>query len=171
MSTHDHHLCHAAGGFQTSPYNSATVVVVDAVGEYATASIYSAEYKNGRAAYQRLWSQSYPHSIGLFYSAVTERCGLRPGDEEYITMGMAAWGNPIYVDYLRDRSIADAEACLFKENLHTGFGELLPGACAEDIAASAQVLTEELLSNIMHRARKLGSSSNLVYSGGVALNC
>lgn len=173
ISTWDHHLSHAAAGFQTSPFQDATVVVVDAIGEFATASIYSAEYDGrGRAAYQRLWSQSYPHSVGLFYSAVTQRCGLRPLDEEYITMGMAAWGEPRYVDYMRDRSIADAEACLFRDNLHTGLGaDYLPGAGVEDIAASAQVLTEELLTHIMRRARALGRSSNLVYQGGVALNC
>jgi carbamoyltransferase len=84
-------------------------------------------------------------------------------DEEYITMGMAAYGEPVYVDELRS---------LLSENLHTGIDpEFLLGADNEDIAASAQVITEQLIYNIMLYARNFGFSSNLVYQGGVALNC
>jgi carbamoyltransferase len=164
ISTYNHHLSHAAAGFQTSPYNRATVVVIDAIGEFDTVSIWAAEYNNtGRATYKKLWGQRYPHSVGLFYSAVTERVGLHPMDEEYITMGMAAWGEPQYVEELRP---------LLSENLHIGIdSEFLSGASNEDIAASAQVLTEELIYNVMRRAREFGWSSNLVYMGGVALNC
>ena len=97
VTTHNHHRSHAAAGFQTSPYNRATVVVIDAIGEWDTISIWGAEYVKGRARYHRLWRQRYPRSIGLFYSAVTERIGLRPLDEEYITMGMAAWGQNILI--------------------------------------------------------------------------
>jgi len=93
LNSYNHHLCHAAAGFQTSSYDRATVVVIDAVGEFETITIWAAEYnRNGVATYKRLWRQNYPHSIGLFYSAITSRVGLRPLDEEYITMGMAAWG-------------------------------------------------------------------------------
>ena len=71
-STHNHHACHAAAGFQTSPYDRATVVVIDAVGEFDTITIWAAEYDSkGMAKYQKLWAQHYPHSIGLFYSAAT----------------------------------------------------------------------------------------------------
>ena len=64
----NHHLSHAAGGFQTSPYDRATVVVIDAIGEWDTISIWGAEYdRTGRARYRRLWAQRYPHSLGLFY--------------------------------------------------------------------------------------------------------
>jgi carbamoyltransferase len=163
-STHNHHLSHAAAGFQTSPYDRATVVVIDAIGEFDTISIWGAEYdKLGTATYKKLWGQRYPHSIGLFYSAVTQRVGLHPLDEEYITMGMAAWGEPRYVEDLRP---------LLSENLHTGIDpEFLSEATNEDIAASAQVLTEQLIYNIMLYARNLGWSANLVYMGGVALNC
>ena len=159
-----HHLSHAAAGFQTSPFERATVVVIDAVGELDTATIYAAEYDAaGRAQYRRLWRQRYPRSVGLFYSAVTQRVGLHPMDEEYITMGMAAYGNPCYTDELRT---------LLADNLHVGIDpEFLAGARDEDIAASAQVITEELIYNIMRRARDFGWSSNLVYQGGVALNC
>ena len=159
-----HHLSHAAAGFQTSAFDRATVVVIDAVGEFDTASIYGAEYdRQGRARYRRLWVQRYPRSIGLFYSAVTERVGLHPMDEEYITMGMAAYGDACYVEELRS---------LLEENLHIGIDpEFLPTARNEDIAASAQVLTEELIYTIMRRARDFKWSTNLVYQGGVALNC
>jgi carbamoyltransferase len=159
-----HHLSHAAAGFQTSPYDRATVVVIDAIGEFDTVTIWGAEYdKLGKATYKKLWGQHYPHSIGLFYSAITQRIGLHPLDEEYITMGMAAWGEPQYVEDLRP---------LLSENLHIGIDlEFLSKASNEDIAASAQVLTEQLIYNIMRRARELGWSSNLVYMGGVALNC
>lgn len=160
----NHHLSHAAAGFQTSPYEHATVVVIDAIGEWDTISIWAAEYdKTGRAKYRRLWRQRYPHSIGLFYSAVTGRIGLRPLDEEYITMGMAAWGQPRYVDTMR---------ILSKENLHIGIDPMfLNHAPDVDLAASAQAVCEELIYNVMQRARNFEWSSNLVYMGGVALNC
>jgi carbamoyltransferase len=164
IKSYNHHLSHAAAGFQTSPYNRATVVVIDAIGEFDTVSIYGAEYdETGQAIYKKLWGQKYPRSIGLFYSAITQRIGLHPLDEEYITMGMAAWGEPRYVEELRP---------LLSENLHIGIDpEFLSGATNEDIAASAQVLTEQLIYNIMLYAKNLGWSTNLVYMGGVALNC
>jgi len=163
VSTHSHHLSHAAGGFQTSPFDRATVVVIDAVGEWDTATIWSAEYVNGRAQYRRLWRQLYPRSIGLFYSAVTEHIGLDPQNEEYITMGMAAYGNASYSNQLQ---------AVAQENLHAGLCQtFLPGARKQDIAASAQVVCEEMIYSIMHQARSFGWSTNLVYSGGVALNC
>ena len=160
----NHHLSHAAAGFQTSPYDRATVVVIDAIGEWDTISIWGAEYDpTGRATYKRLWRQRYPHSIGLFYSAITSRIGLRPLDEEYITMGMAAWGEPKYIDTMRDLS---------KENLHIGIDPtFLPTARDVDLAASAQSVVEELIYSVMQRARAFNWSLNLVYMGGVALNC
>ena len=159
-----HHLSHAAGGFQTSPFDRATVVVVDAVGEFDTATIWGAEYDSkGQAQYRCLWRQRYPRSIGLFYSAITQRLGLRPLDEEYIVMGMAAYGRPCYTEAVRT---------LLNENLHIGIGyPFLPQAADEDIAASTQVVAEQLIYSIMHRARSFGWSKNLVYQGGVALNC
>jgi carbamoyltransferase len=164
ISTYNHHLSHAAAGFQTSPYDRATVVVIDAIGEFDTVTIWGAEYNaQGRAVYKRLWRQQYPHSIGLFYSAITQRVGLHPMDEEYITMGMAAWGQPRYVEQCRE---------LLKDNLHIGIdADWLESASNEDIASSAQVLTEELIYTIMRRAQAFDWSSNLVYMGGVALNC
>ena len=164
IRSYPHHLSHAAAGFQTSPFERATVVVIDAIGEFDTATIWGAEYDGkGRAVYRRLWHQGYPRSIGLFYSAVTQRIGLHPMDEEYITMGMAAYGEPVYVEELKS---------LLNENLHTGIDpDWLLGAEPADIAASAQVVCEQLIYTIMRRARDFGFSTNLVYQGGVALNC
>jgi len=174
IKNYNHHLCHAAAGFQTSPYQIATVVVIDAVGEWDTVSIWGAMYdKNFKATYKKLWSQSYPHSIGLFYSAITQRIGLHPLDEEYITMGMAGWGTPKWTKVMRDVLIEqDPTQIRFRSNLHTGLDpEFLGGASNEDIAASAQQLTEYLIHQVMTRARSFGWSDNLVYMGGVALNC
>jgi carbamoyltransferase len=164
IQTYNHHLCHAAAGFQTSPYDRAICVVIDAIGEFDTISIWGAEYdKTNQAQYRKLWSQSYPRSIGLFYSAITQRLGLHPLDEEYIVMGMAAYGQPRYVEECR---------ALLEDNLHIGIDpDWLWAAPNEDIAASAQVLTEELIYSVMRRAQKFGWSTNLVYQGGVALNC
>ena len=166
---HGHHLSHAAAGFQTSPYDRATVVVIDAIGEWDTASIWSAEYVNGRAKYKKLWSQKYPHSLGLFYSAMTQRAGLKPLDEEYILMGMAAYAMydaSMYGDFVRD-----AHNLNFRQNLHLGCEEYRPELDEFKIAASAQYTLEQCLHNVMLRAEEIGRSPNLVYMGGVALNC
>ena len=169
----NHHLSHAAAGFQTSPYSRATVVVIDAIGESDTISIWAAEYdKTGKAQYKKLWGQRYPHSIGLFYSAMTKRVGLRPLDEEYILMGMAAYGRPAWEDHIKHSLIHNEWDMTFKTNLHTGVGDnFLTGADDYDIAASAQAVVENLIYNIMLRAKKFNWSNNLVYMGGVALNC
>jgi carbamoyltransferase len=173
VSSHNHHLSHAAGGFQTSPYDRATVVVIDAIGEWDTISIWGAEYdRTGQAQYRRLWSQQYPHSLGLFYSAITQRVGLHPLDEEYITMGMAAYGRDSYHPVMEAVLIRDPDEIEFGQNLHTGVSNDFMGSLSnEDIAASAQTMLERLIGNIMQRARDFKWSTNLVYQGGVALNC
>ena len=166
---HGHHKSHVAAGFQTSPYDRATVVVIDAIGEWDTASIWHAEYVNSKAVYKKLWSQKYPHSLGLFYSAMTQRAGLKPLDEEYILMGMAAYAPydaNMYGDFLEH-----AHDLKFKQNLHVGCDEYHPGMTDFEIAASAQYTLEQCLHHIMLRAEEIGKSKNLVYMGGVALNC
>lgn len=168
-----HHLSHAAAGFQTSPFERAAVVVIDAIGELDTTSIYRAAYDDqGRARYERMWRQGYPHSIGLFYSAITQAVGLKPMDEEYITMGMAAYGSRLGAGWMREQFVSDISTARFKKNLHIGFDEHeLSFTHAEDLAASAQELTEQLLDKIMYRARAITGCDDLVYMGGVALNC
>ena len=169
----NHHLSHAAGGFQSSPYDRATVVIIDAIGEWDTISIWGAEYdKKGQARYRRLWSQRYPHSLGLFYSAITKRVGLHPLDEEYITMGMAAYGDDHYHDLMEAVLITDPDTVKFKQNLHAGVSDTFMGGLDHvDIAAAAQRMLERLIGNVMRRARDFKFSTNLVYQGGVALNC
>lgn len=173
LRNYNHHLCHAAAGFQTSGWQHATVVVIDAVGEWDTVSIWAANYDQSHCArYKKLWSQRYPHSIGLFYSAATHKVGLRPLDEEYILMGMAAYGQRSSDIDMRRDLVSDAWEIKFRQNLHTGFdSDYLHGVDHMDIAANAQDLVEDLVMNVMRRARALGHSNNLVYMGGVALNC
>jgi carbamoyltransferase len=171
--TYNHHLSHAAAGFQTSPFDRATVVVIDAIGEWDTISIWAAEYdRKGRAQYRKLWSQRYPHSIGMFYSAMTKHVGLKPMDEEYIMMGMAAYGKVHWDNLMKARYVANESTAEFKENLHIGVNSTEWTSTENfDIAAGAQSLTENLIYNIMRKARDFGFSTNLVYMGGVALNC
>jgi carbamoyltransferase len=168
-----HHLSHAAAGFQTSPFQDACVVVIDAVGEMDTISIWEARYDDyGRAKYKLQWRQGYPHSIGLFYSAVTKAVGLKPMEEEYITMGMAAYGSNLGTAYLMDQVVTDRDEIEFYKNLHIGFDDTETiGLGNEDFAAAAQGVTEYLIMNVIRRARRLVNSDNLVYMGGVALNC
>jgi carbamoyltransferase len=167
-----HHHSHAAAGFQTSAYTRATVVVIDAIGELDTVTIWGAEYdSNGMAKYKRLWTQHYPHSIGLFYSAVTGSVGLRPLDEEYILMGMAAYGNVGQANKMQ-ALVEDIDNIRFRENLHAGIdSHYLQDLTEFDIAASAQAIAEQLINSVMRRARDFRWSDNLVYMGGVALNC
>jgi carbamoyltransferase len=172
IHTHGHHLCHAAGGFQTSGYDDATVVVIDAIGEFDTITIWDARYKDGKATYKKLWGQTYPHSIGLFYSAMTANVGLKPNEEEYIFMGMAAYGTDKHYVDLHNTLIDNSLKLTFKENLHTGVDkDFIFNADPMDLATSSQALTEQLITNVITLAKILGPSENLVYGGGVALNC
>jgi carbamoyltransferase len=172
VNTHNHHLCHAAAGFQTSPYKDATVIVIDAIGELDTISIWDAKYdKEGKATYKKIWGRRYPDSIGLFYSAMTARVGLRPLDEEYILMGMAAYGEPLYNTDMK-KLFSNFDNIVLKDNLHIGVDkDFLREADEMDIAASAQAVVEQLIETVIKQAKKLGKSDNLVYGGGVALNC
>ena len=172
ISCYNHHLSHAAAGFQTSPFDDGTVVVIDAIGEFDTISIWDARYVDGKAVYKKLWGKKYPDSIGLFYSAMTQRVGLKPLDEEYILMGMAAYGEPKHVKPMIDELIDDSVNLDFKQNLHVGVdSNFLKDADEMDIASSSQHLVEWLIKMVMSKARELGRSRNLIYGGGVALNC
>jgi carbamoyltransferase len=177
IRTYNHHLSHTAAGFQTSTFDHATVVVIDAIGEWDTISIWSAYYDDitGKATYDKVWGQKYPHSIGLMYSAFTKSVGLKPMDEEYILMGMAGWGkkqNWFQSDNLKDSLIEDEAALIFKHNLHIGLPNKIRGNWSdEDTARAAQELAEDLIATVMMKAWDLAPSLNLVYCGGVALNC
>lgn len=168
----NHHQSHAAAGFQTSRFSEAAVVVIDAIGEWDTISIWAAEYINNKAHYKLLWRQLYPHSIGLFYSAITKRVGLKPMEDEYILMGMSAYGNDSFIYSLQKDLLHDIDTIKFKQNLHLGIDTTyLDQLDNFDLAASAQRFTEKLIIAVMRKARDLSGSDNLVYMGGVALNC
>jgi len=165
-----HHLSHAAAAFQTSNYDTAVAVVVDAIGEWDCTTIWSCDYlPNGRARYIKEWSMKYPNSIGLWYTALTHFVGLRPLDEEYIFMGMAAFGKA------KDAKLRQLLSDLLEldYNLHKGvpeqFHKSLSAYSNEDIAATAQEIIEVKLLKVFNKAKKYGS--NFVYGGGVALNC
>jgi len=114
-----HHHSHAAAGYYTSPYMDASVVCIDSIGEFETLSIWTAS--SNRLVKQ--YSQGYPHSVGLWYSAMTQRVGLKPNEDEYILMGMAAYGNPhrLFDDILNDFvKFVNAPYVEFKHNLHRG---------------------------------------------------
>ena len=162
-----HHDSHAAAGYFTSPFKDegATILTVDAIGEWDTVSISTAD----KIWIERKETIQYPHSIGILYSAFTHRCGLKPAEEEYILMGMAAYGQPKYKQKIYDEFVEQSPLKL-KQNLHRGLSDWEPNADVMDIAASIQAVTEELLADLWTRASKYGSR-NLVYAGGVALNC
>lgn len=167
-----HHASHAAAGFYTSGYEDAAVLVVDAIGEWDTVSIWEA--RNGQL--KRRWSRRYPNSIGLFYSAITQYVGLKPNEEEYILMGMAAYGQPCLVDEMRETFFSRWAPPDFKlrHNLHRGCRWWTPTnsqASKFDIAASAQALIEEYLLITCEWIWDHIDSDNLVFMGGVALNC
>jgi carbamoyltransferase len=175
-----HHLSHAAAGFQTSPFDDATVLVIDAIGEFDTVSVWNAWYdKKGNAQYKLRWRMKYPDSIGMFYSAMTKFVGLRPMDEEYILMGMAAYGKNIeVVGKMADRFLAvpdpSHEPFTFKDNLHIGVDTdwIQKEHISDfDIAMATQEILEWQLHRIMLKSMQYRNSGNLVYMGGVALNC
>jgi carbamoyltransferase len=149
------------------------VVVIDAIGEWDTITIWGAEYNSkGRAHYKRLWTQRYPHSIGLFYSAMTERAFLNTYEDEYILMGMIAYGKRDISDLMSHRFVHNEVDILFNESFHVGIpSNYLEYIHDVDIAAGAQDLAENLIYSVMRRARDFKWSTNLVYMGGVALNC
>lgn len=161
----DHHESHAAAGFATSKFDSAAVLVIDAIGEFTTTSI--SLYKNdasGQVSREVIFERKYPNSLGLFYSAITDRAGLKPNEEEYILMGMSAYGRP--------RWTMDMRYMLQNNfNFHKGCRRHFPDANEFDLAASAQVVYEEELIKLLKLTRSLTGEKNLVLMGGCALNC
>jgi carbamoyltransferase len=166
----NHHDSHAAAGFLTSPFDSAAVLVIDAIGEWGTVSI--GEY--GPGGLRWLTHSRYPHSLGLLYSAFTARVGLKPNEEEYILMGMAAYGRPLHVDRIREEfieSIDLRDGFRLRRNVHLGIDGFMPEAKNEDLAASIQLLTEEVLLEFVRWITVNSQERNLILMGGVALNC
>jgi carbamoyltransferase len=167
-----HHESHAAAGYYTSPFEDASILVVDAIGEWDSVSIWEAR----KDQMTRRWAKKYPDSMGLFYTAMTQWLGLKPNEEEYILMGMAAHGTPKYLEELRETFFTKWAPPDFKlrHNLHRGclwWEPKDPTASKFDIAASVQKLIEEYLLETILVMRSNTVSDNLVFMGGVALNC
>ena len=167
-----HHKSHAAAGYYTSGFNEACVVVIDAIGEFETLTVWQGRGEK----LKKVYSQGYPHSMGLWYSAMTQRCHLKPNEEEYILMGMAAYGdhrklkNRILTDFFQDSN----KIVSFKQNLHRGCKDWAPELIVNDtfdIAAATQWVYELQFDIILEQAKKRVNSDNLVLMGGCALNC
>ncbi len=162
-----HHYSHAAAGYYTSQFSNAVIVVLDAIGELDTSSIWIG---NGdKIKLHKKWG--YPFSFGLFYSAFTDLIGLKANEEEYIMMGMAAYGDPYkYYDKVSEYFPAVYRQ---KYNFHSGitdWGQEITEQDKFDIAASVQQIYEERLWDFMYIARQELPSRNLVFMGGCALN-
>lgn len=167
----DHHRSHAAAGYYTSGFQDASIVVVDAIGEFATLTIWEGINNKLVNRYQ----QDYPHSLGLFYSALTQATGFKPNGEEYIFMGMAAWGNKsIHTEMLMNTFVELGDSLLvgMKYNAHRGIKHLLPDTFdSNDLAAAGQEVYEVSLRHVLDHIFKTLPSKNLILMGGCALNC
>ena len=167
-----HHESHASAGYYTSQFDEACIVVIDAIGEWETMTIW---YGNDDKLEKR-WSVKYPNSLGLFYSSMTQRLGLKPQEDEYILMGMDAWGNRD--ERIKNRIYDD----LVKNNINLHRGckwwdlDFYPDNDSEqwkfDIASNTQWVAEDEIMKVMSLAKQVvPESRNLVFMGGVALNC
>jgi len=163
-----HHYSHAAAGYYTSKFNDAVIVVLDAIGEYNTSTIWTGQGSEIKQVYKK----NYPFSFGLFYSAFTQLVGLKPNEEEYIFMGMAAYGD--WTRYFLKVKEYFPDINTQKYNFHKGiidWDEPIDEQAKFDIAAAVQKVYEDRLVNFMAMAQKLTGKRNLVFMGGCALNC
>lgn len=163
-----HHKSHAAAGYYTSPFERCAVVVLDAIGEWESSSIWVAQ--GGEMT--KFWSKSYPNSLGLYYSAFTELVGFTPCKEEHKLQALSNEGNPAkyrtqvqkYFDGLVD----------LKYNLHCGVLDWpnVPKSRKDrgDVAAAVQEEFENQVLHVMELAREWTQSRNLVFMGGCAMN-
>lgn len=163
----NHHYSHACAGYYTSSFTDATIVVLDSIGEYNTSTIWVGEGEKIKLKFK----QNYPVSFGLFYSAFTQLVGLMPNQEEYIMMGMAAYGD--WTKYYQKVDNYFPRYDKQKYNFHKGIIDW--GWVSEqdkfDIAAAVQVVYEQRLIDFMRYAKSLTKKNNLVFMGGCALNC
>ncbi|WP_406098950.1 carbamoyltransferase [Streptomyces sp. NBC_01013] len=184
-----HHESHAASAFFAGPYESAAVLCIDGVGEWATTSIW-----HGQGTRLKPMAEiRFPHSLGMLYSAFTYFCGFKVDSGEYKLMGLAPYGEPRYADLIRERLIDVRPDGSFRLNMRyfeflrgqvmtgRGFEKLFGGPRREpegeltrrefDLAASVQLVTEEAVLGLARTARELTGESRLCLAGGVALNC
>ena len=182
-----HHLSHAAGAYYYSGFDEAAVLTMDGVGEWATTSY---NYANSQEI-RTLEEVYFPHSLGLFYAAITSYLGFRINSGEYKVMGLAPYGNPIYEDKLWE-IIKNGERGQFRLNLpyydfikaNCMYSELFidlmkqPPRVPEseitqyhmDLAKSLQCVLEKIILNKVTYLKQITNSDNLCLSGGVALN-
>jgi carbamoyltransferase len=185
----EHHQSHAASAFFFSPFERAAVLCLDGVGEWATTSTWLG---NG-ASLKPLWEIDFPHSLGLLYSAFTYFAGFKVNSGEYKLMGLAPYGQPKYAELILDKLLDLKEDGTFRLDMQyfnycTGltmtnsrFDELFGGPPRKpesnltqremDIAASIQVVTEEVVLRLANTLHKETGEKNLCLAGGVALNC
>lgn len=185
----EHHQSHAASAFFFSPYEKAAVLCLDGVGEWATTSAWMGEGNRLKP----LWEIDFPHSLGLLYSSFTYFTGFKVNSGEYKLMGLAPYGQPVYVDLILDNLIdlkADGSFRLDMSyfNYCTGltmtndkFAKLFGGpprsAEAEltqremDLAASIQKVTEIVVIRLAETLHRETGADYLCLAGGVALNC
>ncbi len=189
----DHHQSHAASSFYCSPFEEAAVLTADGVGEWASTTLWRA----GPGGLEPLGEILFPHSIGLVYSAFTAYLGFRVNNGEYKVMGMAAYGEPRFVEQVRQvidrvpeggfavdtsmvsyhRSATDAYGAAFEALFGPARfpGSEFDPSDAEgrryaDIAASIQAVTEDLLVDLAGTLHEKTGCANLCMAGGVALN-
>jgi carbamoyltransferase len=185
----DHHESHAASAFFPSPFQEAAILTVDGVGEWSTAT-----YGLGQGNKIRLIRHmTFPHSLGLLYSAFTYYCGFKVNSGEYKLMGLAPYGRPLYQEMILKKLLDLKSDGSFRMNLeyfnycqgltmtNRRFDALFGGPPRHpespleqrhmDIAASIQKVTEEILLRMVHEVHRQTGMRNLVMAGGVALNC
>ncbi|MBI1389051.1 MAG: hypothetical protein GC154_11445 [bacterium] len=184
-----HHESHAASAFFCSPFEDAALLVIDAVGEWACTSIGVGE---GNRIHM-LKEVRFPHSLGLFYSAMTQYLGFAVNFDEYKVMGLAPYGEPKYaqrllekaIDLKRDGSIAlNLKYFRYPYGLtmiHPRLERLLGRRSREsdepieqfhmDVAASVQAICTQAMIRLARTAKELTGKPNLCLAGGVALNC
>jgi carbamoyltransferase len=185
----EHHESHAASAFFASPFEDAAILTLDGVGEWATAS-YGVGHGNRIALTHEL---RFPHSLGLLYSAFTYYTGFRVNSGEYKLMGLAPYGTPTYADLIRDHLIdlkpdgsfrMDMSYFRYCEGLQMtspAFDRLFGGPRRApespitqrdmDIAASIQLVAEEIMLAAAGHVHAETGQRNLCLAGGVALNC
>jgi len=175
----DHHASHAAYAYYSQPngLDDCDVLVIDSIGEFETLSIWQGRGGN----LNKIWNQNYPHSVGLWYSAMTQRLGLRPQEHEYILMGMAALGDPnkfydvIRRDFIHSMPGIDGPEIVFKHNLHRGCSWWRPDIVSVqdyiDIAAAVQRLYMEMFQGVLLWMHNQSDTNKLAIAGGCALNC
>jgi carbamoyltransferase len=185
----EHHESHAASAFYPSPFPEAAVLTMDGVGEWATSS-----YGVGRGdALDLLAELHYPHSLGMLYSAFTYYTGFKVNSGEYKVMGLAPYGEPRFVQVIFDKLVQLRPDGSFKLNMEYfgylrgltmtsgAFDELFGGPPRApesdltqremDLAASIQIVTEEIMLTMARHVHRETSMENLCLAGGVALNC